>query len=871
MIKRHDGKLVEKGKKALKTINAGIQNDFNQGADGHAMMHKMSAGVDALIVDIWQTIAPTTSQTVDLVAVGGYGRGELAPQSDWDLWFLLPEHATEAMGQDIQNFLYVLWDMNVKIGHAVRTVKESMAHIREDWHSATASFESRLLCGHGDMYATLDVKTHAYLKRNRRKFTEAKLREHRERHQSMGDSAFMMEPDIKECKGGLRDVQSVFWISKAWYGVSNAVDLVNSRHISQQEMHDLIAAQDFLWRCRVGIHLINQRPNDRLSFEMQAQLAENMGYQSIAHRPAVDALMKDYFRNAGIITRVSSLVLQDIDEHLHHKRWQITRTIEHGFTLRGNMVGISDLAVFKNNPLNLLSVFHIAQMEHRRLSSATLRQVREDSQLIDAQFRQNPEAHAIFLGILRHPRNVAWALKEMNDTSVLGKFIPAFGEVVGLGQFNQYHAYTVDEHTIRAVGEARNMWHGGRRVRLPLAQDVVHLLKRNELLYLALIFHDIAKGADGDHSMNGEILARDFCKSIGWNDDAIDLVAWLVRKHLFMAVTSQRFDLSDPEVIRTFAEKVGSTERLNYLLCLTVADISAVAPNVWNDWKGSLLSQLYYATQQMLMDKFINPEIIEQQRQHRIQSTAKISSDYPTIEPVLQHLPQRCIAHFPPRQLLSIAEMLVHSGVIHGNTAFAVDHRIDHERCDTMLMVAAQEQKGLFAKLTAVIAAGQINVIAAYAFELKKGLVLDVFHIQDRQGKPLVLDSDISRIQSRIMAMLHADAPLNAPKLTKIRQHILMRRVAVRVRDLPLASSKQTAVEVAAADRVGLLASLAYAIASEGFDIRGASITSFGERVVDVFFIQSEGKLLNQHQISHLCQKLKKVAALTTNEHSLKI
>ncbi|OIP99238.1 MAG: [protein-PII] uridylyltransferase [Zetaproteobacteria bacterium CG2_30_46_52] len=854
--------LAAEGKSQLKSLHLNIKEAFAAGEDGHAMMHALSQGVDTLIVILWQRVAPETCKHIDLVAVGGYGRGELAPQSDWDLWFLIPEETTAQMNDDIQKLLYVLWDMNAKIGHAVRTVKDTILHLKEDWQSATAAMESRLLSGKGEIYAELKSKSTTFLARRKRKFVEAKLLEHKNRHQHTGDSAFIMEPDIKECKGGLRDVQSVFWITKVWYGVEHADNLVQHGFISAREMADLIAAQDFLWRCRVGIHLLNQRPSDRLSFEMQAQLAEAMGYQAIKHRPAVDALMKDYFRNAGIIARVSGLVLQDLDEQLHPKLWQITRTVDDNFTLKGNSVGLANPAIFQQDPLNLLRVFHFAQQDHRRLSSATLRQVREDSRLIDAEFCANPEAHALFLRILRHPRNVAWALKEMNDTAVLGRFIPAFGEIVGLGQFNQYHTYTVDEHTIRAVGEARNMKHGDRVKRLPLALEAFQRLKRPELLYLALIFHDIAKGMAGDHSVNGENMARDFCLTLGLNDEDAELVAWLVRQHLHMAVTSQRFDLSDPEVIRVFAESVGSAERLNYLLCLTVSDIAAVGPNVWNDWKGSLLSQLYHASKQMFANKSINPEIFESQRLARIESTAKISSNAKAITQLLNPWPQRCIAQFPPNQLLPIAEMLFQSGFMQHKTDMSVGFHIDHERCDTMLIVGANEQKGLFAKLTAVIAAGQINVIAAYAFELGNGKILDVFHVQDRQGKPLMVEDDLRRITSRIENMLRSESQLSPPKVAKIRQHILMGRVEVRVRPLPLASTKQTAIEVTAADRVGLLAQLAYAITNAGFDLRGAAISTFGERVVDVFFIQCEGKLLNDAQIATLSAELKNIATL---------
>lgn len=859
---QHQDALVSYGKTALAQLHEEVSTAFKAGESGADLMQMMCAGVDEVLIHIWSTIAPITSQHIDLIAVGGYGRGELAPQSDWDVWFLVPENVDDKVNEDIQSFLYVMWDMNAKIGHAVRNNKENLVHIKEDWNSATAAQEMRLLFGTGLIYKELSQQVLSLAKKRRKKFVEAKLNEYHHRHQRTGNSAFMMEPDIKECKGGLRDVQSVFWITKVWFDERKIAGLEEEAYLSSREIKHLLTARDFLWRCRVGLHIQTERPNDRLSFEQQVALAEMMGYQPVAHLPAVDGLMKDYFRHAGRIARVSGLLLHDIEEQLHPPLFQRTKKLDHRFTLTGIKVGIQHEDIFKQDPINLLRVFHVAQQDHRRLSSASLRQIREDGRFINQAFRQNPEAHKIFLRILKFPRNVAKALKEMNDTGILGRFIPAFRNVVGLGQFNLYHTYTVDEHTLRAVGEARNMKHGDRVCRLPLAHQVIHSLKRSDLLYLALLFHDIAKGMAGDHSKNGEILAHAFCLHIGITEDGADLVAWLVRKHLTMAVTSQRFDISDPEVIQAFADKVGNIERLNYLLCLTVADISAVGPTIWNDWKGSLLTQLYQSTKLALMGKTINPELLAAQQRARINSTLHIADKPALIKATLEAMPKTCIAHFPPNQLLSIAELLAKNDVFHQSSAHAVGCYIDHDRCDTMIIVATQEKRALFAKLTAVIAAGQVNVVAAHAFALSEDKVLDVFYVQDNQARPLVHQADINKLVARIQTTLEEDKPLSPPKAPDTRTNILMERVPARVRILPLASFSQTAIEVTAADRPGLLAELAYKITTSGFDIQDAAISSFGERVVDVFFIQHNGKQLSEDQIKKLFVVLKETAVL---------
>ncbi|MDQ6978498.1 MAG: DUF294 nucleotidyltransferase-like domain-containing protein, partial [Ghiorsea sp.] len=335
-MSEHNQTLVSYGKASLAQLHQEVEAAFKTGKSGADLMKMMCDGVDKMLVHIWQEAAPESSQHIAFVAVGGYGRAELAPQSDWDIWFIMPDETSKNMTDDIEKFMYVMWDMSAKIGHAVRTVKETIMHIKEDWNSATTAQEMRILYGNKSLFDNLEQETAIFFKKQRKKFVEAKLQELEARHNRTGDSAFMMEPDIKECKGGLRDVQSVFWIAKAWFEENTLDALVSNGHISQREMHDLLMAQDFLWRCRVGLHLQTKRPNDRLSFEQQAVLAESMGYQPIEHLPAVDGLMKDYFSQAGRIARVATLILQDIDEQINEYFFSFTRNIDDDFTLTSN-------------------------------------------------------------------------------------------------------------------------------------------------------------------------------------------------------------------------------------------------------------------------------------------------------------------------------------------------------------------------------------------------------------------------------------------------------------------------------------------------------------------------------------------------------
>jgi len=857
----------KKNKAVLQSLYDDIEQRLNEGASGTDLMQSMCQKVDDLLIQLWHKTSPNAAKSVGLVAVGGYGRGELAPQSDWDLWFLLDEDADDVCKQEIETFLYALWDIGAKIGYAVRTHKQTLEHIKEDWTSATAALEMRLLAGEGQNFERLKEKTAHFFKRKRKAFVEAKLNELEARHHNTGGTAFLMEPDIKECQGGLRDVQTVFWMEKAWYGSECCDDLLTLNALSEREYEHLITAQDFLWRCRAALHLEVHRPSDRLGYEQQAVLAERLGYQDKDEHFAVEWFMKDYFRHAGRIARVTNLLVLHFQECLHPQFFSFERNIEDGFTLEGERLGLQHAKVFQEDPLRLLRIFHVAQQGKRHLSSAALRQVRADVLLIDDDFRANPQAHASFLKILRSRRNVAHALREMHDTGVLGRFILPFRDIVGLGQFNRYHAYTVDEHTLRAVGEARNFYHAEHATRLPLAHEIWHKISRPELLYLALIFHDIAKGMPGDHSVNGAYLAQNFCQSIGLSVEASNLVAWLVRNHLKMAVTSQRFDLSDPEVIKTFAYKMVDLEQLQYLFLLTVADISAVGPNVWNDWKGSLLRELYQSSKTFLMQGGEQDPHFQEKRNERLKT--RIASalrdakgeELESLSAALHRLPWRCVMQFSPRQLNPLANLLVQGGE-------RVRLFVDYVGGQTLVMVLAKDRANLFAELTSAIATGHINILAAQAFDLKNQRVLDVFHVQDMQGKLISLDADLMRLQQRLeKALANPNQRPDIPLLKAKNISLLMRNVPLRVRQLAITSEHQTTIEVAACEQPALLARLAWVISDMGFSLKGAAISTFGERIVDVFFVETQqGGCLSEKEIHALCLQLKHEASLEENE-----
>ena len=852
----HDPEQI---RKQLEENRRYIQEMFDVGASGQEMAQALSDRTEVLLCKLWRQLAPELIGRVELVSVGGFGRGELAPGSDLDLWFLFPAGADKAEMENVQPFLYAVWDMGLKIGYAVRTVRECVAAMREDWNTATAAMEARLIFGRGELFCSLQKNITNFFRRRRQQFVQAKLEEMKQRHTRTGKTAFLMEPDIKEGIGGLRDIQTLFWLAKAWYGVAGGGNLVGSGALSIRERQQLLSADDFLWRCRIGLHLHQGRARDRLSFEQQALLAERMGYRS-DKRPAVEHFMKDYFRHAGRVVRLSGMITMHFHELLNPRVFGRSHAIEHGLTEVNERIEIGHEAVFREQPLRLLQVFRMAQQGHRNLSSGVLRRIRADVLLIDDELRQMPEAYAVFMEILRHRRNVAWAVKAMNDTGVLGRFIPAFRRVVGLGQFNRYHAYTVDEHTIRAVAEARNFKHGLRECRTPLASEVMARITRPELLYLALIFHDIAKGMEGDHSEVGAEIARDFCHKAGLDRKACQLVPWLVEHHLTMALTSQRYDISDPKVVGDFADQMEHRERLDYLYCLTVADIAAVGPQVWTVWKGSLLADLYHATAQALLgDRTIGEGGLERIERHRQAALALVPpDDRAQAEAGLAKLPTGIVRHLSEHRLALVARFL--GGCAQQDRVETV---VDHDHGGTMVMIHSRSRNGLFAALAGVFSSCGMSVVAAQGFDMDDGNIIDIFLVQNMDGSIPDEASDLTRLRARITKVLTSDPlpPHRSARRWKV--HVLMRQVTPTVRLLPQASTHYSVVEVTAADRPGILADLAVAINRCRMRIHGAQISTFGERLVDVFFLERmDGAPLDRESRDRLFDALYAVTAL---------
>ncbi|MEQ8660773.1 MAG: [protein-PII] uridylyltransferase, partial [Gammaproteobacteria bacterium] len=684
-----------------------------------------------------------------------------------------------------------------------------------------------------------------------------KLEECATRRQAYGGTAFCMEPDCKNGKGALRDVSTIFWLSMAWYGVPAARELVGRGVVDEDEFNGFTRGRDFLWRVRTGLHLLSKRENDKLRFEYQQELAQLFRYRDGGRTSAVERFLKNYFLNVRTIADLSDIFLLHFEEQINPPpRLRRRVALGGGMEVRREEISIVDEAAFAADPLNVMRIFVESQRRQRYLNSRALRTVRKHAPLVTARVRQSKAANALFLEILRSPRNVTTALSQMHETGVLGRFCPDFGRITGHGQFDRYHHYTVDAHTIRAIDILRDLRVGEKKfVDLPLASRLMAGLHRPELLYIAMLYHDIAKGRGGDHSHIGEELARRFCRRLGLSRDDIELVAWLVLYHLNLSKTAQHYDLSDPLVIEEFARFVGDRERLVYLFLLTVADVTAVGPGTWTDWKGHLFTQLYHAADGCLRTGQVSSEDQAGRAEARKQSVLSLAEpgERKTVRQTLDTLSTTVTLQFPPAVLLGLSRLLHREAGAH----LVVNEATGY----TQVFAWGRDRPKLFFSLTATLANASTKVLTAHAYALRDGRVLDEFHITDANDNPVSEAGQVERLCKRLERALGGEQP--APIEPPANPDILMKSLPVEVRRHAAAAHDVSAIEVVAADRKGLLASLAAAIAETGVDVRGANVATFGEKAVDVFFLTDEqGRKLDEARTVQVIEALRRAADL---------
>ncbi len=810
---------------------------------------------------------PTMAERIAVVATGGYGRGLLAPGSDIDLLFVRPFKQT-AWGESVIEFiLYMLWDLGLKVGHATRSLAECVRLARQDITIRTSLLEARFLWGNAELCE--DLRTRFWNEvaiGNGQDFVEAKLAERDARHSRQGESRYLVEPNIKEGKGGLRDLQTLFWIGKYVYRVANTADLIQHNVLTAEEYELFQTAEAFLWDVRVQLHYLAGRAEERLSFGVQPELARRLGFDDADQQRAVEAFMRAYFlvaKDVGDLTRIFCAALEEQNRKYRPKLARMLpgflkpRTGNEDFYVENGRLNVRPDA-FVRDPVNLLRIFHLADAKGVDVHPHALRAVTRSLHLIGDKQRQDPEANRLFVEILTSKRDPEGALRRLNESGVFGSFVPDFGRVVALMQFNMYHHYTVDEHLIRAVGNLAAIERGELHDDHPLSTDLIRRIKSRSTLYCATLLHDIAKGLEGDHSNEGAAIARRLCPRWGLSTQETEDVAWLVEHHLVMADIAQRRDISDPKTVRDFVQIVQTPERLRLLLVLTVADIRAVGPGVFNGWKGQLLRDLYYEA-----DTAMSGVEAARGRPARIAAAkAKLAERVADLGPQIRdHVITR---HYDPYWLAFDPDTLErHARLMAAADAnqelLALSVQSDSFRAISEVVVYTPDHPGLFAQLAGAIALCGGSIADAKAYTTSDGFALDVFSVQEQDGTPFGEGARATRLRDTIAKTLAGEMRLGrALAKRKLPARTSAFDVRPRVNFDNEASATATVIEVEGLDRPGLLYDVTNSLFKSGLSISTARVATYGERAIDVFYVRDGfgHKIFHRGRISSVRERL---------------
>ena len=830
-----------------------IRQRFERGQDGeggvrgHCFLIDQVIRVihDIAVERLYPAANPTAADQLCIVAYGGYGRAELAPRSDIDLLFLLPYKPTPRSEQVIEHVLYSLWDLGLKVGHATRSVDGCIRHAQDDMVIRTGLLESRYIWGVQQLHGELRRRFFEEVVKGKGLFVEAKLQERDERHDRMGDSRYVLEPNIKDGKGGLRDLHTLFWIAKYLYRCETIGQLREEGVFSKAELARFDKAQKFLWTVRCHLHYIAGRAEERLTFDLQPELAREMGYFDREGVSGVERFMKHYFlvaKDVGDLTRIFCASLEARQQRSWKARLPgfglFSREVE-GFRVESGRLNVDKRDHFKEDPIEMLRIFEVAQRHDFDIHPNALHLITRNLKRIGRAVQYDDEANALFMRMLTSKKGPETTLRRLNEAGVFGQFVNDFGRVVAQMQYDMYHVYTTDEHTIRAIGILSRIERGLLANDHPLASEIVHKVLSREVLYVSVLLHDIAKGRGGDHSLLGEKVARKLCPRLGLNSEQTETVAWLVLQHLAMSNTAFKRDLSDPKTIADFSELVQSPERLRLLLCLTVVDIRAVGPGRWNGWKAALLRELYYRTEDVLTGGLAaeRRDRVVTEAQDRVREMLNDWTDEEFETFRLLGPPGYWLVFDTPtlaRQAEFVRQARSHDRPI------AFDWRVDAHRDVTELTIFTADHPGLFSAIAGGIAVSGLNIVDARINTLNDGMALDTFSVQDRDAsapsQPAKLDRVFENIEKTIASELRPDQELTKMKGLPSRMKVFT--VAPRILIDNRASNTRTVIEVNGRDRPGLLYDVTRALSEVGLQIASAKISTFGEEVVDVFYVK---------------------------------
>jgi len=844
-------------KAALADFRAHQHTAFDNGTSVAELITARAAFIDHILALCWQrfnwdeNLSSLRKSRISLVAVGGYGRGELLPNSDIDLLILIERANAQHHSSNIQSFLALLWDIGLEVGHSVRSVKESLHQATHDVTVMTALLDARAICGTPYLLQQLCLKLRSKTGWKTKSFFQAKYAEQQDRHAKSNHTEYSLEPNLKTAPGGLRDIQTILWIAQFHYQTSALSALVDEKFLEVEEADKILDARAFLWRVRFVLHDLLGRDENRLFFDNQRKVALALGYRDDAQL-AVEQFMQDYYRFAKSVSTINEIILQDFDEQIVQggRRTKPVR-INERFQANNHYLEVTQADIFERNPEALLEMFVVLgeTPELKGIRASTIRQAQTSAGRIDDAFRQSELATSLFLKLLRVEHHLFSQLRRMNRYGILGAYLPEFERVVGQMQFDLFHIYTVDAHTLQVVRNMRRFRYKNQQQEFPIAAHIHHRLPKIELLYIAGFFHDLAKGKGGDHSELGIEIASAFCARHQLGTWDTNLVCWLVKNHLLMSTTAQRKDIFDPDVVRDFAEQMGDQVRLDYLYALTVADINATNPTLWNSWRDSLMSQLYLETKRVLrlgVDNMIDRE--DYLAQVQLRASAKLTAkgiEIDRVRTLWAGLDDDYFLRESELNIINHTESLNAYDPATGPLILIEDSqsRLTTDSGVTHIFIHLPSDQPLFFAIVSAFDHLGMNIVDARIPGNTKGRTDYTFDVLETQ--PLSQQSRDNRLNSVRQTINQAinagdDFKVSARRTPRILKEFNARtQISIDSR----ANESFTLLEVVAADRPGLLAKLARVFQTHHIQIQAAKITTLGERVEDVFHIVNQNGL----------------------------